>query len=235
MYLVLELCTGGELFEGIQKGPYSERRAASIMRTILTSINQCHSKSILHRDVKPGNYLFLSDDASAPLKAIDFGWGLSVAHRRFPSRITSLLEFCSLLGCAERSCARGLLHYCRLAVFFKEKELPCRDLGLEGTPWYMAPETLESKARPASLASDRLRDSTFRLQPPPEQVYPASDVWAAGVCAYQLLCGRLPFDGSVLSKVGGRTGRAVSPVRACCKFVASHRRSGRPSSPKSLQ
>ena len=41
---------------------------------------------------------------------------------------------------------------------------------ISGTPWYMSPEALRSV------------------------VYPTSDVWGAGVMAYQLLTGRMPFD-----------------------------------------
>lgn len=34
-----------------------------------------------------------------------------------------------------------------MAVFFEPGKLPRRDLGLEGTPWFMSPETLSSQVR----------------------------------------------------------------------------------------
>jgi len=33
-----------------------------------------------------------------------------------------------------------------LAVFFDQKQLPLTDLGMEGTPWFMAPEMLSCQA-----------------------------------------------------------------------------------------
>lgn len=43
------------------------------MEQVLQGIAQCHSKSILVRDVKPENFLFLDSREDAPLKMIDFG------------------------------------------------------------------------------------------------------------------------------------------------------------------
>lgn len=130
VHLIMELCRGGELWHRIGDRHYSERTVASFMRAVLRTIAQCHSHNILHRDIKPGNFLMLHQGDRAPLKAIDFG----------------------------------------LAVFFDPAHLPRSDLGLEGTPWFMAPEVLSS------------------------QVLPASDVWSAGVMAFQLLTGRFPYD-----------------------------------------
>lgn len=47
--------------------------AAKSVRDILRTIAQCHLRHVLIRDVKPENFLYLTDDHDAPLKAIDFG------------------------------------------------------------------------------------------------------------------------------------------------------------------
>lgn len=47
--------------------------AATSVRDILRTIAQCHSRHVLIRDVKPENFLYLTSDQHAPLKAIDFG------------------------------------------------------------------------------------------------------------------------------------------------------------------
>lgn len=75
IYLVLELCTGGELFDKIiDEGSFSEKKAAHILKQILAAIFYCHKHCIVHRDLKPENFLLGSKDADAPLKVIDFGW-----------------------------------------------------------------------------------------------------------------------------------------------------------------
>ncbi|CAN1250418.1 Calcium-dependent protein kinase 17 [Linum perenne] len=80
VHLVMELCAGGELFDRIiAKGHYSERAAASLLRTIVQIVHTCHSMGVIHRDLKPENFLLLNKDESAPLKATDFG--LSVFYK----------------------------------------------------------------------------------------------------------------------------------------------------------
>lgn len=74
VYLVNELCTGGELFDRIIKAEYfNEEVAAKIFRQILQALNYCHQLSIVHRDLKPENFLFVSPDEDSDLKIIDFG------------------------------------------------------------------------------------------------------------------------------------------------------------------
>ncbi|GER40675.1 calcium-dependent protein kinase, partial [Striga asiatica] len=64
VYLVMELCQGGELFDRIvARGHYTERAAAHV----------CHEHGVIHRDLKPENFLYANDSENAPLKAIDFG------------------------------------------------------------------------------------------------------------------------------------------------------------------
>jgi calcium-dependent protein kinase len=73
--LVMELCTGGELWDAIRArgGAYTERDAARLVREVVRTVAQCHAAGVLMRDVKPENFLFASTDPGAPLKAIDFG------------------------------------------------------------------------------------------------------------------------------------------------------------------
>ncbi|BAT96371.1 calcium-dependent protein kinase 32-like isoform X1 [Vigna umbellata] len=74
VHLVMELCEGGELFDRIvARGHYTERAAATVVKTIVEVVQMCHKHGVMHRDLKPENFLFGNKKESAPLKAIDFG------------------------------------------------------------------------------------------------------------------------------------------------------------------
>ncbi|KAK0580371.1 hypothetical protein LWI29_001126 [Acer saccharum] len=74
VHIVMELCGGGELFDRIiQRGHYSERRAAELTKIIVGVVEACHSLGVMHRDLKPENFLLVNKDDDFSLKAIDFG------------------------------------------------------------------------------------------------------------------------------------------------------------------
>ena len=77
-YLVMELCSGGELFDrilsNIESGkPFTEEKAAIIFQQMMSAINYCHKNNIVHRDLKPENLLLLNESPDSPIKVIDFG------------------------------------------------------------------------------------------------------------------------------------------------------------------
>lgn len=80
VHVVMELCSGGELFDRIvQRGHYTEKKAAELARLIVGVVEACHSLGVMHRDLKPENFLFVGQEEDSPLKTIDFG--LSVFFR----------------------------------------------------------------------------------------------------------------------------------------------------------
>ena len=74
VHLLMDLCTGGELLGRIRAGmSYSEADAAELVRSVLRTAAQCHSRGIIFRDIKPDNFLFERPGDGSPLKATDFG------------------------------------------------------------------------------------------------------------------------------------------------------------------
>jgi len=74
IYLAMEYCSGGELFERIkEKEVFNETEASSIILKLLKALNYCHSLGIAHRDIKPENILYVSKDPDSEIKLIDFG------------------------------------------------------------------------------------------------------------------------------------------------------------------
>ena len=73
LYLVMDLCTGGELFDRIiAKGSFYEEDAAGIVKTVVEVLKFLHSQGIVHRDIKPENIL-LRSKGTFDIVISDFG------------------------------------------------------------------------------------------------------------------------------------------------------------------
>lgn len=75
-YLIMELCSGGELFDRIiEEGHFTEAQAAIVMQHIFRAMYYMHENKVTHRDLKPENFLFTTKEAivHSLLKIIDFG------------------------------------------------------------------------------------------------------------------------------------------------------------------
>ncbi|XP_010523218.1 PREDICTED: CDPK-related kinase 8 isoform X2 [Tarenaya hassleriana] len=75
VYVVMELCEGGELLDRIlaRGGKYSEDDSKTVLIQILSVVAFCHLQGVVHRDLKPENFLYSSKEENSQLKAIDFG------------------------------------------------------------------------------------------------------------------------------------------------------------------
>lgn len=72
MYLVLEFCSMGDLYEAIRldRGPLETEHVRAFMLQLVSAVDFMHSKGYYHRDIKPEN-IFLTQDGS--MKLGDFG------------------------------------------------------------------------------------------------------------------------------------------------------------------
>jgi calcium-dependent protein kinase len=72
LFLVEEYCSGGTLEQRLESagGRFEADEAAVILRQMLRGLVCCHANGLLHRDIKPDNFVYGSAD---DLKMIDFG------------------------------------------------------------------------------------------------------------------------------------------------------------------
>mmetsp|Transcript_3870 Transcript_3870/g.6079 ORF Transcript_3870/g.6079 Transcript_3870/m.6079 type:complete len:521 (-) Transcript_3870:363-1925(-) len=74
-FLVMELMSGGDLFDRIgKKKSYSEADARDLAVKMLKAMSYCHSHKIAHCDMKPKNLLLMSEDNDSYIKLADFGF-----------------------------------------------------------------------------------------------------------------------------------------------------------------
>uniref|UniRef100_A0A8C6WUE1 Calcium/calmodulin-dependent protein kinase IGb n=1 Tax=Neogobius melanostomus TaxID=47308 RepID=A0A8C6WUE1_9GOBI len=73
-YLVMQLVSGGELFDRIlDRGVYSERDASKVIQQVLQAVEYLHQSGVVHRDLKPENLLYYSPDEDSKIMISDFG------------------------------------------------------------------------------------------------------------------------------------------------------------------
>ncbi|KAL3860614.1 hypothetical protein ACJMK2_010712 [Sinanodonta woodiana] len=79
VYMVMELATGGELFDRIiAKGNFTERDATRVLQMVLEGVKYLHGLGITHRDLKPENLLYYHPGHDSKIMITDFGLSATV-------------------------------------------------------------------------------------------------------------------------------------------------------------
>ncbi|XP_020295663.1 aurora kinase C-like [Pseudomyrmex gracilis] len=82
IYLILEYAPKGELYKELNNQPnkrFDEQRTATYIAQLADALEYCHSKSVIHRDIKLENLLL---GANGELKIADFGWSVHAPSSR---------------------------------------------------------------------------------------------------------------------------------------------------------
>jgi len=78
IYIVTELCSGGEMTQYVsQRDELRTEDVSRIAYQLLSAVNHCASNGVIHRDIKAENVMFCSSDSQAELRLIDLGCGAS--------------------------------------------------------------------------------------------------------------------------------------------------------------
>lgn len=79
VYMVMELATGGELFDRIiAKGSFTERDATRVLQMVLEGVEYLHGLGIAHRDLKPENLLYYHPGHDSKIMITDFGLSATI-------------------------------------------------------------------------------------------------------------------------------------------------------------
>jgi serine/threonine-protein kinase ULK/ATG1 len=91
LYLVMELCSGGDLADALRRaGPLGEATAGALLRQLAAGLRALAEGHLVHRDLKPGNLLLSGPLGAArppALKIADFGFARVVE----PARLAATL------------------------------------------------------------------------------------------------------------------------------------------------
>ena len=91
-YMVEEYCSGGDLFDYIQKEKhFTERKAGTIFNQLLSAVKHLHKKKIVHRDLKPENIVLIeSKNKDVYIKLIDFGTSITIKGKNLTQELGTI-------------------------------------------------------------------------------------------------------------------------------------------------
>lgn len=95
-YLVFEEAEGGELFDRLARGRFTEADACRTIWVVLDAIAYMHHHNTVHRDIKPENILYRTHAEDSNIVLVDFG--IAAHIRNYEG--TDLHGFCGSVGYA---------------------------------------------------------------------------------------------------------------------------------------
>jgi serine/threonine protein kinase/CHASE2 domain-containing sensor protein len=200
-YLVMELLEGTSLLEMLSKeGRLTPRRAIPLLRQTAAAIDYAHRNGVLHRDLKPGNVFVVAKEERALAKVVDFGLAALVGEM------------------PEREDEAGSS---RVSAWVAALTRPLASPDEETAP---IPAVEESTAGRAAARREPVIGTVPYMAPElflQLRAGKASDIYAFGILCYELLTGRLPFDGNLEEIVGGHLGKEPARPSAIAAGLGS--------------
>mmetsp|Transcript_14802 Transcript_14802/g.22045 ORF Transcript_14802/g.22045 Transcript_14802/m.22045 type:complete len:438 (+) Transcript_14802:459-1772(+) len=151
VYLIMDLCCGGELFNLVSPndGPWStEDEIACMLCDMFGVISFLHGKGIVHRDIKLENWMLSKAGNKSSLKLIDFGLSKLLGEEEKMSQPVGSAYYVApevLLGSYDQSCdlwSMGVICYMMLSAtspFHGKNDIEVRSKIIEGK-YEMPPE-----------------------------------------------------------------------------------------------
>ena len=179
-YIVMEELHGGDLLQRIAtKLCYPEDEAQIVFRTLLETVQFCHSRGVAHCDIKPENIMLVSPDNDTDIKLTDFGMAKIFLE---PSTTTTT----STRGDDDDDQENS--SHNQEGDQDGSTKIKFNMLEMEGSAEYAAPEVFN---RP----EDDLIGYDERC-----------DIWSCGVCLYVLLAGYAPFEADTADEMIAKVG-----------------------------
>lgn len=78
IYMISELCSGGEMMQyvsNVMKDGLDVSDVSRIAFQLLDAVDHCAKNNVIHRDIKPENVMFKGEEVGSDIRLIDFGSG----------------------------------------------------------------------------------------------------------------------------------------------------------------
>ena len=199
IYLVMELASGGELFDLLTSQPgdrFSEPFAADLMAQMLSAVHYIHSRGVVHRDLKLENFLLEGPIQLPPTAAAAAASASSDGGAKKPRRESreaaaaddedeggASSSSSSSSSSGEKSSSVVPMAVVKLIDFGLSKHFHHHEIMQQqvGSAYYVAPEVLRGRYNEAC------------------------DMWSMGVILYMLVSGVPPFWGRSDAEIRQRT------------------------------